>query len=364
MTVTATAALFSIAPQAGKIGDGTFNPSALTWYRYPAADLDYGPVQQQEMNPGELNGKMTPTGAFKSMAAVAGGATLLPRLEDTIGWILYAACGTVSTVAGPEANTHKHIFTFNANDVANIPWLAARRWIPGADAASALGEMGYDNRVNAVQFTLPQMGPIRARVELQGRRPYFETEAPTWTYQNELEAFESTPVAAMGSLKIAGSTSDKFTGGQLVLANGLTTLQEEMVYGSPYPDDFAMRTRNVTMQLNYKWADPTLYRKLMQGSGSPSVNNWSAAPYYELTQGATPAIEIVMKSPTKIGATNTNHSLTIKGNKAVFGGTGIPRLVPGQMIQMPVNITLIQPESDDYVVFELVNGTASYAWPS
>ena len=365
MTVTATASIFSIAPQAEKIGSGAFDPAALSWYRYPAVDIDYGPIQQQEMNPGELNGKLTPTGAFKSMAAVAGGATLFPRLEDTFGWLLYAACGSVSTVPNhPETGTYTHVFRFDANNVSNIPWVAARRWIPGAAAADALGEMGYDNRVNGIQFTLPQMGPIRARVDFQGRVPYFEAAAPSWTYQNTFEGFETTPVASQGSLSIAGSTADKFTGGTLTLANGLTTLQEEMIYGSPYPDDFAMRNRAVALELNYKWKDPAMYRKIMQGQ-TPTGNNWSPAPYGEVTSGSVPAIEILMRSPALIGSTNTYHQLTVRGNKAIFGGAGIPRLAPGQMLQMPIGATLVEPtDSSDYVEFILVNDTASYAWPT
>ena len=76
MTTIAQKGVFSIAPQASKIGeDGTFDMSSLTWYRYKAQEVNYGPVEESNLLPPEVGGIAVPTGAYKAGLSKAGGAT-------------------------------------------------------------------------------------------------------------------------------------------------------------------------------------------------------------------------------------------------------------------------------------------------
>lgn len=130
MSVPAQGVTFSIAPQSAKVGDGTFTVGSHNWYRFRVPTLMGFGNQIQQVLPLEMGGVIVPTGAFKSGAFAAGQVDIIPRLENTIGYLLLGALGNVSSVTGarytasgwqPQAGVNGHLFRFNPSDSAEIP---------------------------------------------------------------------------------------------------------------------------------------------------------------------------------------------------------------------------------------------------
>jgi hypothetical protein len=96
MTVIAQSGIFGFGPQ------GVMGTLASTFYRHKAGDIDMAPVDDVRVGPPEIGGVPVPTIPYKAGSLAAGGATIYPRLENTLGWLLYGAMGgyTVSGSAG------------------------------------------------------------------------------------------------------------------------------------------------------------------------------------------------------------------------------------------------------------------------
>jgi len=96
MTVIAQAGVFGFGPQ------GTMGTIASTFYRHKAGDIDLAPVDDVRTGPPEIGGVPVPTIPYKAGSLAAGGATIYPRLENTLGWLLYGSMGgyTVSGSGG------------------------------------------------------------------------------------------------------------------------------------------------------------------------------------------------------------------------------------------------------------------------
>ena len=93
MTTTAQAGIFGFGPSAAK---GTAVATA-DWYRHKALMVDFGVYDDARVFPPEIGGIPVPAGAFKGGYSVGGGATIHPRLTNSMGWLLYGALGTVNS---------------------------------------------------------------------------------------------------------------------------------------------------------------------------------------------------------------------------------------------------------------------------
>lgn len=106
MAVTASGGIFGFCPQITKES----LPAVPVWYRHRASVMDLGVLDGQQVGPLEIGGGPFPTFPYKSGYAVGGGVTFQPRLENTVGWLLYAALGSKkSTVPVPGTNVHAEI---------------------------------------------------------------------------------------------------------------------------------------------------------------------------------------------------------------------------------------------------------------
>jgi hypothetical protein len=109
MTVTGQNGSFGFGLQSAK---GTL---ATTWYRHRANDINFGPVQDMRSFPLEVGGIVTPTGPYKAGVFVAGGATIQPRMEGDLGWLLKGAFGAVTSTPGTaSANAVHAAIAYNA----------------------------------------------------------------------------------------------------------------------------------------------------------------------------------------------------------------------------------------------------------
>lgn len=163
MAVTAQAGIFGFGPQSAK------EVEATTFYRHKATLIDLGVMDDIRVGPLEIGSGPFPTFPYKAGYVVGGGVELQPRLEDSIGWLLYAALGDVATVDASPVFTHT--FKPLAADQAFVRWMTLRKYIPmkEGDANTDLGEKYMDCKPVSLTLTLPNDAPITARWDFMGR---------------------------------------------------------------------------------------------------------------------------------------------------------------------------------------------------
>lgn len=363
MSVSAQGGIFSFGLQTDKVGKtGTFDPTGVDYYRMRAPAMMFGPIQDQQVMPLETGGPLVPSGSYKQMRMVGGQVDLIPRLEASFGYLLKAMMGTASSVTSKDADgatvtgVNTHIFRYDPTNNATLPWCTARALVPGATSADNLGITGFDCRVSAMQFTIPAMGKIAARVGMVGR-DFVLDDASTWTYANTMEDSTSTADAGRGQFAIGG-VEYPIMGAVIEVANGLTTPQQEVVVGDYAPDSFDVLTRNATIRIVYKYQDSGLYRKLLTGTASGT--EWSSLPFTNNTGGGTYAFDARFQAATNIGATSTPYELRIRANRVTWAVDGPPQLQAGNIITQTFVGTILEPASGDYLQLTISNGQSSY----
>lgn len=339
-----------------------FDRTALTWWRLRTREVDYGESQMQETIPLEVGGTLTPTGAYKSGVAIAGGAQIMPRLQDSIGVLLLAGLGKATTT-NPSSGVGQHVFTFQTNE-QNQPWLAARKMIPGRDSIYGQGVIGFDNKVNLLRTTVAATAPVEMMVQLMGRVPEYDNHPEVWSGQS-FEDFTSIPLACKGSFSlptVAGLPSPMPVTQVIVeMSNVTTTPREEMIVGSYFMDDVVTRTRALTLRFSYKWKDANLANYLF--GNQLKATAWSPTPFITNTSGANYAVDLLVESPFSISGTTTPYSLRIRANQVFWQPLPI-RLRAGDIVMLEIIGTVLYSASG-YCEFVLTNGnTTGYAIPS
>lgn len=338
-----------------------FQYNNLTWWRFPSRDVDYTEVQMQDVLPLEIGITMTPKGAYKSGVFVAGGGTFLPRLQNSIGQLLLAALGQDSVSVSGGVGTHT--FTFQSQEI-NIPWLAARKMIPGRDNIFGQGIIGFDNKVNMLRTVVAAAAPVEMAATLFGRVPVPDSHPEVWTGQT-FEDFQGVPLACKGVFKLPTvpklPTQLPVTQVVVEMANMTTTQREEMIVGAYNPDDVVPRTRVLTFRTMYKWDSPKFWQYLFANQLNPTA--WSPTPFTTVSSGSDFAVDLLVQSPFNIPGTSTPYSLRIVANE-VFWQVNPIRLRAGDIVMMEVVGTVLF-NTSGYVKFILTNGqTSAYAVPA
>lgn len=362
MSVPAQGGLFGFALQAAKVGrGGTFTVGNYTWYKVRAPRISIGAIQDQQVFPPEVGGIIVPTGAYKQARFFAGDVDLLPRLEESIGVLLAATMGNVSSVTGVDADgeavtgLHTHIFNFDPTTSYELPWLAIRRSVPGATAGDTHGEMGYDCKVANLRLTVPQMGKVAARFTMIGRDFAFD-DASTWTWENaEFESHDSTPDVGRGTFKIGG-VEYPLVGAVIDMVNGLTSPRDEMIIGDFAPDDFVPLTRAMVIRIVYKWEDPELFRKIYTGTADGTT--WNSLPFTVDTD-SDHAFEAVFETPGDVDSTTPSspYRLRVRANRVTWAPEGPVELRGGSIVQQQFVGTVLEPATGlDYADLVVENG--------
>jgi hypothetical protein len=362
MSIASQGTIISYAIQpGGRVGrEGTFDPSALDWYRIRAPRVNIAPVSDQQVAPPELGGPLVPDGVFKQGYMVGGDMDVIPRLESSLGWLMLAVMGTASTVTGVNADgeaaagVNTHIFRFDPDDHSLQPWMALRRMIPGATLAERLGETNFDCKVGMMRVTVPAAGKIAANVQIVGR-DYVHEDPATWTYANDLESFDTTADAGAGYFRIGGEEFP-LVGASFDFNSTLSTEQERII-GDYRLDNLIALNRTAQVRIVVKYENADLYREIMNG-GSDN-DTWSALPFQHITNGSL-AFEARFDAPVTIGATAEPYSIRFRGNKIAWQPDGPLQLQAGNIITQTFVGTVIRPDAGDYLQIVLVNDTANY----
>lgn len=450
MTVPSQAGIFGFGMQSAK------GVVATEYFRHRASDINYGPVQDMRTFPLEVGGVLTPTGAYKGGVFMGGGASLMPRMEGDLGYLLKALMGSVTTtlssgdlVAGttmhalidatmaaasstgwtapvsarhlaiygasitgtatftiagtddngvsisdagltvttahttsaPRMTTKKfktvtsltvtgaagagtlavvyykkasHDFQF-ASDTSSLPWVTVNKYVPGT---TPLWEIGLDNKVVSARFNFPQNGIVSSRFDFLGRQPDWTTPVRSPTWNAAMEDYPSVPITCDvdGGLLLPNSyysaTELPITALSITMANNLTSPQQEMIIGSPYPDDFVPLSRAATIQATLKWADPQLYLDIM--TNSVTGTGWSSTPW-------TSNLDVTISAPGIIpGNVSTKYSIEIKAATVMWNVAGPPNLAGGDIVMLPLIGTVLEPTSGVYLEIIVANETAVY----
>lgn len=346
----------------------------MNWYKYRVVNVTGRGMQDQTVMPLELGGVLTPTGAYKSGAYFVQEVDLIPRLEDSIGYLLLATLGNVSSISGKKYNdngwvtnvgAYGHLFRFDQSDQANIPWLAARLRMPGSatDGSEVEGEVGYDCKVSGIRLNIPGAGMITGRFGVQGRefeRP-IASDVNAWAYANAFEDSTSIAHSGKGSLYI-GSTIPKITGLTIDIVNSLTRPQDEFIVGSFFPDDVQVLSRSMRMRASVKWENPDLWNQIYYGAADGT--QWTNLPFFSATSGAQKGFYFEAQSPANIPATSVPYALRVMADNVVLScdPTSL-RLRPGSIIEYLINIDVLDPATGmQYVEVALDNAQTDYSW--
>lgn len=373
MAVPAQKAVWGIAPQAAKIGSGsTVDVTALDWYRYRVPTVTGRGMQDEAVMPLELGGPLVPTGGYKTGAYFVQEVDIIPRLENTLGWLLYATLGNVSSVADKKYNDHGwvtntgakgHLFTFNPTDHADIPWLAARLMTPGETSSDNQGEVGFDCKVSGLRLNVPGAGLITGRFGVQGRAWTMPEDTPTnaWVWQNNFEDSKSIAHAGKGSIYI-GTTVPKATGVTMDFLNTLTRPQDEYIIGDFNPDDVAVLTRSVRLRASMKWQNSELWRLIH--TNDMAGTTFDPLPYFSETVGTTKGFYFESKSPANMPSLSIPYAIRVMANNVMVSvDPGSLRLRAGSIIEYMVNLDVLDPgDGSDYIQVALDNKVSGYVW--
>jgi len=354
MTVAASAGIFGFGPQSAK---GTL---ATTWYRHKATRVGVGPQQVIRQFPPEIGGGIHPTGAYKAMAFGGGQAILNPRLDNVLGWLMYAAVGQVSDIDDtPEAGMYRHRFT-PPDNYYDMQWMSIRRLIPGATGTSDnLGEVLYDCRPVGMRLALTPTNVLTSAFTFVGRIPKLSgTDVDSWSWGNTYERYPSVPLSHQGSFELDGA-GQKATALTVDLVNGFTSPQEEMIIGSPYPDDYILQNQGLSLTWTYKWHNPDLYQALLCGSNVESDGEIDWSPSVHST-----SVSFEVNSPDNATGMSNPWKLKVYAPEVTWQAAGPPELVANGWLALQFTGVAQEQAVGDTFYFEMDNLTSEYAWPS
>ncbi len=349
MSVTAAAGIFSFGPQPD------MGVPATDFYRHRGTLIDLGVQDDVREGAPEVGGIPTPTFPYKAGVMCSGGAVIQPRLENSLGWLLYGALGKVTSTESPGGGgMYNHKFEMTT-DATLVPWMTFRKAIPRRQGgvASDLGEQYEDGKLLGLALTLASDAPVTARLDALTRTFSLDHDPAAWVYANEFEDWQSIPVGCKteGYIKIDGE-SLPIVSAQVGWQNVPLDPRQERVYGSPYLEDVTVTQRRFTYDLMVKWNNPALYAKLLTGSAVGTA--WSGNPF---TGTFTAKTVSSRNMPTEVEP----YSLIMEAAEVMMSQVGGIQLAANQSIMMRFQGVALA--NANYASFTLRNKQASYTWP-
>jgi len=363
MAVTAQSGVFGFAPQHEK------GHVCTSYYKHRASDMDLGVISDDRLGPPEVGGTPIPTIPYRAGVMVAGGALINPRLENTLGWLLYGSMGSVTTstnrdCTGTEGGTvtgmYRHEFRYSTTDAGYVPYMSMRKVIPGTDTATTFGETYQDCKIVNLTLALPNDGLIASRVDVIGRSVAFTNTVTGWTWSNtQYEDYQSIPIGVVsaGYLKIpTHSASDlPIVAATVTLTNAPLDIRQERVYGDPYLQDITVVGRSITADFVCKWEDPYLYQKII--TGSTTGTEWTPAPWIG-------SFDVMSYAAQNATGTTAPWQCRVYVPAMMFQVAGGIRLAGNQSVAMRITGTGVASTNTVYGTVFLGNTITSYTWPS
>ena len=366
-------ALFGLSIQ----GDGTpsntgFGTAETTGFMYYLlSDLAMGPVKNQNTLPPEIGGRALPSGAFATGTHAEGTVSLIPRLDNRLGWLLLAAMGEVSTVAdttianyilggsGADAGINTHVFRFYSTDQFWVPYCTIHRLLPHTTAASTLGETYQDGRVRSLTLTAAGASPVTcdldmiARLEQSGGDIQFDYGASWAATYDDFDDFAVTNCS--GHFKIEDTEFD-VTNIAVTLTNNLLPAEQAMKIGSIHPIDFPVLGRVAAVTAPILVDDYELYVSTFEGIANAGTDTDATCIVYKAD------VDVEFTTQTYITGTEP-YRIRIRSNVAddnVAWQVSPIRVQPNQPIVLQVMASVLATSTGDPLLIFLQNATANY----
>jgi hypothetical protein len=323
-----------------------------TWTWFKATDVGLGINQDQGVFPPEVGGGVLPNGAYKSGYFSGGDFSMIPRLQNSLGYLFKAFAGAVAVTGDyPETGIYHHEFVLNVLDKTDVGLMALRRLVPAAASGDLLGETYVDCVIPRITLGLPQTGLITAAVQAVGRHAYVHTaaQAYAWAPSYTNETFQSAVIASRGKFEFPEGTGRKALGAQVDLINQFTTPQDERIVGSYVPENYTTIGRAMTISFTYKYSDPAMYEQIFYNLG----NAWSPVVY-------TSSYLWEAKSPGNITGKSNPFRLALWAPKVAWQVEPV-RLDPNSAIIMRFTGNILEADSGADFKIILENTVASYA---
>jgi hypothetical protein len=274
MSVTALNSQFGFGLQTAK-GTPLSAHADLHWML--STRSTFGPAELVQSTGMEMGGNLFIRDMLKSGVSVAGSFDIAPRPEG-LGWLMYALLGDIAEEATPPTGTYQATLTPDSN--GDIPWLTVWRQVSG----DQFGEIGEDCRIAGLRLSIGAGGIVGASVGLVGITPKITASGnQAWSTAPET----AKPFVAYGSgvTQIAGSTV-KAQSIELAFTNAMAP-QQEMVIGSPFPDDLTVLSRalSVTYVAKLKTELYDLVKDMLYtDSAEAGTQAWNGALYQSSLQ--------------------------------------------------------------------------------
>lgn len=348
--MSANSAIVSFGPQAA------LGANPTSWYRHRLLQSNLASVDPAPRGPAEIGGIPVPDFMYKSGPIVSGNVVLQPRLQNTVGWLLYGLLGKcTSTETSAGSGIYDHVFEIDTARPSYVPWMGWRVALPRVNggATTDMGEVYKDCKLVGAQIQLPADAPLTAQVEVLGREFSIDHDPTTWTYANDYEDWASIPIGCQtgGHIKI-GSETLPVIQATVGFVNTPSDLRFNRIFGSPFLDDIDITERALTFDITVKWRNPDLYAAVRTGATNGTA--WSAKVY-------TGSLEIKTVSSENMPSATEPYTLTISASKVALSMQGGIELVPNQSVLM--RFQGIATNAPSYCTFKLRNKQAAYVWP-
>lgn len=289
MSIPAQKAKVAVALQpalVGKTGDSGFDPADYTYTGFDAVSASTQIMEDIRNLPFRIGGRSTIEGIFKAGAGFAGQMQMLVTPQNTLGHILYGLLGNVdTTLDAVVAGVNRHVFTFDAADEFNLPWLGWDVKIP--TTGGYYSETGYDCILGNLRLVINNQGLITAEVGTIGRN--FITGTGGITHVSADEDGQSYLHSGQVSLSRGGDAVDML-GVQLMFNNSVTGFGEEVLIGDYRARRFTARARSCEIRLVELWDAATWRKEIL--TNNPTGTNWSSSVFQTKTAGADKAFSI------------------------------------------------------------------------
>lgn len=351
MGISGTRGYVSIGYQAGK----GIAATQANKKRIKALEEGLGVREMADNLPIELSGQLFPDHTYKTGVYGAGGLRVIPRLGDSIAYLIHGTTGLYSSAATGVA-AHKHTFKVDDANQANLPWLTVERYVPGKNGSDGFQERFEDGRLASTNFTFPAAGPAMCEAALITRSTSIssddEVNAPAIS-ANDIGDSIALSCSGTFTSSITELQSAKFTAIQLMNVVQYTPPQEAQVFGSYSLEDLVPLGRTMAVRLIANLDDKTLYQKMVYGN--TGVVSWT--PVVE-----SGSISVKAASAGNMPGETIPYSLTFSAPNVKFLG-GTMSLTPSKLIKLEItgqinNSKTVTPT----LQYELVNQIASYTF--
>jgi hypothetical protein len=329
---------FGLARQTGK---GTPATTGFVWFL--STEMGGGPQERIQQLPPEMGGGLLSTGLMKNGVSGGAGLRFIPR-PNSIGDLLLAAAGNVSSEAGVEPTTYVHTFTMGA-DQAVVPYHTIRRGV-----GNSFGEQVSDCRLGSLVLDMQALNVVEAQMAFQGIEPAPVADISSWN-----PSPDRTPPfnSAKGVCKI--NTADTIAtlpvrAATLSIGSRLN-VDNEFVVGQYFPLDVDVLGRQIGVQFVVFVTGIDLYRKLMYDPAGTNV--WLA----QVFNSAELDLEFVT---AEYAAGTTPYSLKFTAAKSQWTVTPIG-MRSNDIIIVRVSGLVVQPDAGEPFTLELTNTTDEYA---